>query len=144
MTYTLGDLLAAEEAWREASRDWDGGSDRHNNSGRVRREMLRHREEVDRKHSPLVDAIRADLAARGDPDYFAHVAAQRDAREKEEAARAERIRIQETLHALYPEPKRGARYEFEGRVYVRRASQFPGGRPTYFKEVPRDPSKGEP
>jgi hypothetical protein len=137
MTYTLADLLAAEAAWWEAWKEADGGSDRHNNPGRFVRTLQRQRDAADERHQPLVDRIRADLEARQDPEYLAHnaaqEAAQRAAREKEEAERAERKRIQDTLHSLYPVPKRGARYVFEGRTYVRRASRFNSG--TYFKEV---------
>jgi adenylosuccinate synthase len=138
MAYTLADLLAAEEVLRRAVGEADG-SDR-GGPGRVMRSMRRAKEAADAEHRPLVDKIRADLEQRADPEYLAHKAAQettrRAAHEKEEAARAERKRIQDTLHALYPVPKRGARYVFEGKTYVRRASQFPGGRSTYFKQVP--------
>jgi hypothetical protein len=147
MAYTLADLLAAEEAawkaWREAD-----GPDHDGNPRAMMRALQRARDEASAQHRPIVEAIRADLVARADPEYLTHVAAQeaerRDAHEKEEAAKAERTRIQDALHALYPAPKRGARYVFEGRVYVRRVSQFASGRPTYFKQVPRDPSKGDP
>jgi hypothetical protein len=137
MTYKLADLLAAEEALREAVREADG-SDR-GGPRRVMRAQRQAGEEADAKHRPLVDKIRADLEQRTDLEYLARKAAleaaRRAAHEKEEAARAERERIQDTLHGLYPVPKRGARYVFEGRTYVRRASQFPWGPLTYFKQV---------
>jgi hypothetical protein len=89
MTYTLADLLVAEAAWREAWKEADGGSNRHNDPGRFVRTLQRQRDAADERHQPLVDGIRADLEARQDPEYVAHKAAQeaaqRAAREKEEA-----------------------------------------------------------
>jgi hypothetical protein len=86
---------------------------------------------------------------RGDPEYLGHIAAQDAAyktqREKEEAhglnGYASRRLYTPFIQSLSAVP---GTCVFEGRTYVRRASQFLWGRPTHFKQVPRDPSKGDP
>jgi hypothetical protein len=134
MTYTLADLLAAEAAWREAWKEADGGSDRHNNPGRFVRTLQQQRDAADERHQPLVDRIRADLEVPTTRNTWPTKPLRRPhsalhARGRKQSG----PNIQDTLHSLYPVPKRGARYVFEGRTYVRRASRFNSG--TYFKEV---------
>lgn len=113
--------------------------ERHNNPGRARREMAAeweaewqvHRKlEAERRAALTLDEREAEDAAR------AAVVAEAEVREK--ARRAENRRIQEALHALAVDHKRGTRYLFEGNTYVRRRNQYlyPGALPYYFKRVP--------